>query len=277
MAKPTTPEQHEQALRLVVEKLMCCDIARKHAAKLPERQRVTCTRRYQEIAKRLLCMRAKSLPIMQRIRKNELIERIKQSDHDEMLWERDLAAVFYDQSYTLEQRREALRQLEEFKNEHEQRRGELLQESVAASLSRIHFRASVERLARQRKQMGKYEFFRHLDAIIGRYVNARISGATWAAPLSLLQLLALERRRDRDSLWSFLDDFFERWEETSAPRGTHAKHAIILESLADGQSMKEVVAALEKVGFRLSADGIKHYANVRAIASRLRRASQQFK
>jgi hypothetical protein len=225
-----------------MEKLMCCDIARKHTAKLPARLFVRYARRYEEIARRLLCMRAKPVSILQK-----------------------------------ERRREALRQMIELTNQTEQRRDELLQESVAASLSPIHFRASVERLASQRKQMGKYEFFRRLDAIIGRYVSARISGATWAAPLSLLQLLALERERDRDSLWSFLEDFFERWEEISAPRGTYSMKAIILELLADGQSMKEVVAALEKAGFRLSADGIKHYANVRAIASRLRRASQQFK
>ena len=254
---------------------MCCDIARKHAAKLPARQRVRCQRRYEEIARRLLCMRAKSLPIMQRVRKKELFEQIKQSYHDEMLWARDLIAVSNDQSYTLERRREASRQLDEFRSEAEQRRDELLKESVAASLSRIHFRASVERLAPQRKQMGKREFFCRLDAIIGRYVNARISGATWAASLPLVKLLAFERERDRESLWSFLEDFFERWEETSAPRGTHAKDAIILELLAAGHSKKEVAADLEKMGFSLSADGIKGYANVRAIASRLRRAAQK--
>jgi hypothetical protein len=192
-----------------------------------------------------------------------------------MLRERDLVAVLNDQSYTLEQRREALRQLEKFKNEHEQRRGELLEESVAASLSRIHFRASVERLAPLRKQMGKYEFFRRLDAIIGRYAKARISGATWAASLPLLKLLAFERERDRESLWSLLEKFFERWEETSAQRGTYRKHTLILELLANGHSNKEVVAVLEKMGFSLSADGIKGYANVRAIASRERRRAAQ--
>jgi hypothetical protein len=251
-------------------------------------------KRYEEIARRLLCKRPKRLSLVQQITRNKVIEQIHQSDHDETLWERDLAAVFNDHSYTLERRRAALRQLEELRNEHEQQRERLFGQLVSASLSPIHFEASMVRLARRRRRVGQSKFFCHLDAIICRYLNARESGATWVGSLPLLHLLALEWTSDRESLWDFIEACFQRWEEVTAPMGAHRQSVEMHSSIVNGvyrvtngaltgpfpvNGLKEVPVILKKIGAIGPADannGVALYDRLRQRSSRNIKASFEF-
>jgi len=274
-----TREQHEQVLRYFTMKELCCDVARRHATD-PH-----VIRRYEEIAQRLFCKRAKPLSLIQQIAKNKILEQIKQSDHAERLWERDLAAVVNDPSYTLERRREALRQFEEIKNEHEQRREELDEQLVSASLSPTHFAASAVRLAYRRRRFGQCEFFSRLDATIRRYLKAQLNGATWASSLPLLHMLALEWHRNQESLRSFLEGCFQRWEETTAPMGTQRQNVIMHGAIAGGLyrvingalegpfsvTMKEVPAILSEMKAISPAETNKGVA----LYDRLRRRSSR--
>jgi hypothetical protein len=288
MARSPAREHHEHALRYLTAQALCCDIARSHATMPPV------IRRYEEIALGLLCKRSKRLSLMQQVTKNKLTEQIHRSDRDEALWEQDLAAVFNDQSYSLERRREALRQLEEFKNEHERRRERLFGQLVSASLSPIHFEPSMVRLARRRKRVGESEFFCHLDAIICRYLNARESGATWVGSLPLLHLFALEWTRDRESLWDFIEACFQRWEEVTAPMGTHRQSVEMHSSIVNGvyrvtngaltgpfpvNGLKEVPVILKEMGAISAADanqGVALYDRLRRRSSRNIKASFEF-
>ena len=288
MARSPSREHHEHALRYLTAQALCCDLARRHATTPPV------IRRYEEIALRLLCKRSKRLSLMQQVTKNKLTEQIHRSDRDEALWEQDLTAVFNDQSYSLERRREALRQLEEFINGDEQQRERLFGQLVSASLSPIHFEPSMVGLVRRRKRVGESEFFCHLDAVICRYLNARLSSATWAISLPLLHLLALEWTRDRKSLWRFIEACFQRWEEVTAPMGTHRQNVVMHSAIVDGvyhvtnsaltgpfavNGLKEVPVILNKMGAISAADankGVALYNRLRRRSSRNIKASFEF-
>jgi hypothetical protein len=267
MGKLASPEDHELAGRLLDAEALCFDLARKHASAVAENGKRSEVRdHYEAIAKSFYCSRAKRRSPWQQVMLNKAVEKSLTSRHEEERWEEDLLAVYHDPHYSIDRRRAALQELDEFRKQWEQRAEQQHAEIVKLSIVSGHHPSKSRRLISRFRKDGRDKFFNRLDFVIRRYLKARVEGAQWAvsasstgpaASMPLLQLLALAWLRDKENLWRFLEACLRRWDAASDPKGIHQQnvmmHNICETGIALDANGNNLIDSSQKVLWRVAA------------------------
>jgi hypothetical protein len=167
---------------------------------------------------------------------NKAMEQFFKSRHEEERLKRDLLVVYNDPHYSVDRRRAALQEINEFRNKWEKLAEQQHAEVVNLSLTPGYHPSKSQRLIFRFRRDGRDKFFGRLDSVIRRYLKARVLDAQWSgstpvtrlAPLtSLLQLLAFEWLRNKEELWRFLEACITRWEVVNDPNGIHQQNVIM--------------------------------------------------
>jgi len=178
MPKAASTGDHEAATRFLTARELCWDLAREHTSAIEENgKRNEAREHYEEIAGQLCRCPPKPRSALQRVMTQKKVDEIMNSRQEEEHWKADLVSVFHNQGYSLERRRAAHQELQEFRQEWQERERRQHSELVELSLAPGYYRPKSRRLVVRLKREGRERFFFRLDSTIGRYLKAKVEGA----------------------------------------------------------------------------------------------------